>query len=158
MKGGEDMNKVESTESVSRNMRERHVNIFNVGGKNVVWPPYLLVKEGEEIVFRAINTSATILLPRPAVLLDENGEVETQTSEGVLFQIAEGERKRFRARKRDTKFKKWLKDKKLTSDYPMRGAYPYSVFCEKSADFAEGNSSPVMIFEPPDPPPPPRKI
>ena len=139
----------------AQSSQERHVNIFSAGGKNVVWPPYLVVKEGETVVFRAINTSATIHLPRPAVLEDEAGEIETQTTDDIVFQVGEGKRKRFKARKRDTKFKNWLKAKKLTKEYPTRGVYTYSVYCQKGGDFAEGNSSPVMILEPPDPPPPP---
>jgi len=145
---------------LSKNIKERHVSIFSVGGKNVVWPPYLFVKEGETVVFHAVNTPVTILLPKPAMLLDkekkEDKRIETLTEQGVLFQIPEGKLKRFTARNRklDKKFKKWLKDKKLAREYPIRGAYAYSVFCDKMGDFAEGNSSPVMIFEPPEPPPP----
>ena len=138
----------------AQSSQERHVNILSAGGKNVVWPPYLVVKEGETVVFRAVNTSATIHLPKPAVLVDDTGNIDTQTTEGIVFQVGAGTRKRFKARKRDTKFKNWLKAKKLTKEYPIRGAYAYSVYCQEGGDFAEGNSSPVMILEPPDPPPP----
>jgi hypothetical protein len=134
--------------------KERHVNIFTSEGKSVVWPPYLLVKEGETVVFRAVDTAVTITLPSPAIFEDPTGKVETQTDQGATFEIAEGKRKRLKAIKRNTKFKNWLKTKKLTKQYPVRGVYSYSVYCHKTGQYAEGNSSPKLIGEPPDPPPP----
>jgi hypothetical protein len=143
--------------------QERHVNIFSTGGKNVVWPPYLLVKEGEVVVIRAINTPVTIHLPRPAVLKHSPGAgeeiIDTLTDVGLMIEIPEGKLVRFKARERkfDKKFTGWLKSKSRSREYPKRGIYAYSAFCKKQGDFAEGNSSPVMIFEPPDPPPSKRK-
>ena len=86
--------------------------------------------------------------------ISTKGKINTETAEGVMFVIPEGGRKRFKVRKREKKFKDWLGKKKLTKQYPERGAYTYSVYCGKAGDFAEGNSAPVMILEPPDPPPP----
>ena len=148
-----------TAKQVGKTRQIRHVNIFSVGGKNVVWPPYLFVKEDEAVCIRAVNTSVTILLPKPAVLWDPAEKLEMMSNEGVLFQIPAGGCKWFvaRDRKKDTKFTRWLKTKKLTKEYPVRGAYPYSVYCDKGGDFAEGNSSPVMLVEPP-PGPPPRNI
>jgi hypothetical protein len=144
-------------------MQERHVNIFSVGGKNVVWPPYLLLKWGETVVFRAVNTPVTMHLPMPALLghwPEKNEEtIATLKTDGIMFKIPAGGLKRFRVRDRkfDKKLKKWIKDNKLSRAYPTRTVCAYSAFCEEVGDFAEGNSSPVMILEPPDPPPSKKK-
>jgi len=104
------------------------VTIFSYRCKNVVWPPYVVVTPGDEIVFKAVNTTAMVFFPN-------GGIFEAHRSGEAITLPVGGEQPKLKVR-----------------DGASPGLYPFSVYCENGPDFAEGNSSPVMIIEPPDSP------
>ena len=110
------------------------VTIFNYRGKNVVWPPYVVVTPKEEVVFKVVNTAATVFFPNRRIF--EKHEKAGAADGGMVIRLT-------------------LEDPPITlkvKDGARLGAYPFSVYCESGQDFAEGNSSPVMILEPPEAP------
>jgi hypothetical protein len=129
---------------------EKEVLIITVNGKNVVWPPYLVVKKLDSVVFRGVNTSATVVLPKPGLFEEEEPEETKSGLAGLSFRVDKGKKKRIKVRKNAQ-----LRDfpgriKETANDYPVPGIYPYAVYCEDGNDFAVGNSSPVIIIEPPE--------
>ena len=122
------------------------VMVISYQGKHVVWPPYVVVTHGEEVVFKAVGVDATVFLPMPDMFEDtvdiHNGttrssEPAQKTDKGLVLEVGD----RHSA----------IRVKKTASlgDNTTRVAYPYSVYCKQANTFAEGNSAPVMIIEPP---------
>ncbi len=133
------------------------VRIISFAGRNVVWPPYVVVKQGETVTFIAVNTEATVFLPKPELF-----ELAETAGPGV------GEAKimgRAVLKVKDKPVSVKVRSKPHRShpnagigqagagrleSFPIPGIYPYAVYCENGNDFAEGNTSPIMIIEPPD--------
>ena len=117
------------------------VYILSYSGKNIVWPPVVVLDGGDTVKFQAVNTDATIFL------------------EGALsFEGMEKSAESLDVPKKHTlslKVKPQVRRQKppggLTpaGTEALAGVYPYSVYCVEGNDFAEGNSSPIMVLEPP---------
>ncbi len=134
------------------------VRIISYRGRNVVWPPYVIVKLGETIVFKAVNTEATVFLPKPELFEFENdtgqkGEKGAPARKGVV---------KVKDKPVSVKVRRKPQSRKLAEGHDQAtpveksyepsvpGIYPYAVYCKTGNDFAEGNTSPIMIIEPPD--------
>ena len=97
--------------------------VLIVGHKagRVVVPGRLVVKHGDYVEFNALNEDVTIFIPNTGILADLVLEISATKS----------------------------KARQVLEDAPV-GEHPYAVFCGGEArNFAEGNSSPVIIIEPP---------
>jgi hypothetical protein len=129
--------------------RWKTVRIINTGGKNIVWPPCLVLTHGDEFEVYAVNTSATVTLPMPAWFEDLSGEFETNTEKGVSFRLNKGKSKKFKVRKK-TELDKLPGGKTLAKRHKPPKTFPYAVYCDEGNDFAVGFSSPVMLIEPPN--------
>ena len=132
----------------------KKVLIFNYGGKNVVWPPYVVVKQGEEVVFIAVNTDATVFFPKSG-MLEADGTAAPPSlgpgkAKGKGITLAVGKKRGRIKVKKMAPLIRLSKDARTKKDYPLPGIYPYSVYCRDGNDFAEGNTSPIMIIEPPN--------
>jgi hypothetical protein len=126
------------------------VVIMSYRGKNVVWPPYVVVKPGEDIIFKTVGTSAKVFLAKPeafnsvkATGLDAGtvGQTITVGTHGVRIRV-----------KGEPSFASAAAAVEGSLNLPY-GVYPYAAYCGTPNDFAEGNSSPVILIEPPDPDP-----
>jgi hypothetical protein len=122
------------------------VMVISYQGKHVVWPPYVVVAPGEEVVFKAVGVDATVFLPMPEMFEDtvdvhdgttRSTEPAQKTDKGLVLEVGK-QHTAVRVKKTDG-----------LDAYPVRAAYPYSVYCKQANTFAEGNSAPVMIIEPP---------
>jgi hypothetical protein len=122
------------------------VMVISYQGKHVVWPPYVVVAHGEEVLFKGVGVDATVFLPMPDMFEDEievhTGTARTnkpaqKTGKGMVLEVG----------KQHTAVR--VKKTADLGDYATRTAYPYSVYCKEANTFAEGNSAPVMIIEPP---------
>jgi hypothetical protein len=123
--------------------------IASFGGKSVVWPPVLVVKPGEEIQFKAVGTSATVFLPKPDAFRDVDAlGAPAAPTRSVVAVGAQGVKIKVKGQAATA----LGASAASAAGSPAPGIYPYAVYCKASNDFAEGNSSPVMIIEPPDPP------
>lgn len=118
------------------------VKILSYGGRSIVWPPVVVVDGEDTIRFHAVNTDATIFL-----------------ESAFCFEEMENERELFALHKRhvlDIKVKPNIKADKASADLratgrdAVGGIHPYSVYCTESNDFAEGQSAPVIMIEPPE--------
>jgi hypothetical protein len=121
------------------------VMVISYQGKHVVWPPYVVVAQGEEVMFKAVGVDATVFLPMPEVFEEtvdihdgtaRSSEPVQKTDKGLVLRVG----------KKHTAIRV---KKPASPDYTTRTAYPYSVYCKEANTFAEGNSAPVMIIEPP---------
>ena len=134
------------------------VRIISHGRKNIVWPPCVVVRQGETLTFKAINTEATVFLPKPE-LFEFEGNPRPSAGEGMA-----ASRGVFKVKDRPVAVKVKLRsapagvapggkepaeDVRVACSLPT--IYPYAVYCENGNDFAQGNSSPIMILEPPGP-------
>jgi hypothetical protein len=157
-------------------MSLRSVYIIRRGEKAIVWPPYVNAHEGDYITFKTLGVSAKIEFP-----FDEPFEADSspthynptpdkpswigvENAQGGLEAIVRvGVGKQVRVKLKDEGKSEALK--KLRVDRVMGEAgenmahgnvqvYSYSVFCPEINDFAEGNSSPVIMIEPPEKPGP----
>lgn len=118
------------------------VNIINYAGKSVVWPPVAIVDGGDTVRFHAVNTSATVFI-----------------QSGLSFEGVENDRELFELPKRhilNMKVKPKVKSDRASADLraggqdALAGVHPYSVYCAEGNDFAEGNSYPMILIEPPE--------
>jgi hypothetical protein len=129
-------------EKMPRASKTEVVHIISYPGKNIVWPPVVVLDGGDTVQFRAVGTDATIFLQNAL-------SFEGMTEKTELFKVP----------------KKYVLEIKVKPDVvasdplegltpggteAVAGVYPYSVYCSKGHDFAIGNSSPVMIIEPPE--------
>lgn len=117
------------------------VAIFTYEDKGRVWPPYVLVKPGEEVVFKTLDTEAKVVLPA-----------------GDIF--AAGTAREFTVKAKSASTVRVKKDGAVqrsggtvsyTNGNAEPGVYPYRVFREPGGDEILTNSTPVMIVEPPEP-------
>jgi hypothetical protein len=158
-------------------MSEPKINqvfILKRGDRAIVWPPYLAVKGNEYIRFIALGVSAKIEFPLD-MPFEANGSTHSPTAEKpawsgvenaqggteailrlkedapVMLKLTDQESARTELRNDDGLFARSA-DKMLSGETQI---YSYSVFCPEINDFAEGNSSPVIMIEPPERPPGP---
>jgi hypothetical protein len=126
------------------------VAIFSYEGKTVAWPPYVLVKPGDEVVFKTVNTAASIFLPTPGIFtVTSASRAGTRTAAGITMSLA-GKQSAGKVKvKGQTKVVRGKT--KYSAGSPAPGIYPYSVYCTGPNEFAVGNSAPAMIIEPPEP-------
>jgi hypothetical protein len=139
---------------------EHRVCIFPHAGTTKVWPPYLVVKAGDSVIFTAIGTSATVVFPHAAAFKPGQDKVEeTKSGSETLIRVDMGTSVRLVTQDN-------LEDMDLVGLRTRSGGsavtdandqiYAYSVYCGQVNDLAQGQSSPVMLIEPPgrgDPPP-----
>jgi len=118
------------------------VSIINYGGKSLTWPPVAIVDGGDTIRFHAVNTDATVFIQ--SALSFEGMEKDKELFDLPIRHIL------------DVKVKPNVKPDKASADLSpegedaLAGVHPYSVYCAGGNDFAEGNSNPVIIIEPPE--------
>lgn len=125
------------------------VVIMSYGGKTMVWPPCVVVRPGEEVVFKCLNTPAAVFLPKPEIFTVGAALASTSTAAGVTMSLSSNQAVGKLKVKGET-----ISVGGKTTYAPgsaAPGVYPYSAYCKSPNDFAEGNSSPVIIIEPPDP-------
>jgi hypothetical protein len=143
---------------VANGTKEEHrVTIFKHGGVTRVWPPYVVVKAGDSVSFRAIGTSAMLVFPHAAAFntaqMDPGEYEKPEVGSEILIRV--GMDKPVQAVTQSSKDKmdlgglrsRW-QGSAVTADNCQ--IYAYSVFCGELNDLAQGQSSPVMIIEPPD--------
>jgi hypothetical protein len=152
------------------------VMIVRRGDRAIVWPPYLAVEEGDYITFTTVGVSAKIEFPVD-LPFEPNSSTHSPTEEKPGWEGVENSHGGVEAILRlnpDSSMTVKLKDhEKSTALAEFRSpdgaltkyadtmlfgntqVYAYSVFCLEINDFAEGNSSPVMMIEPPERPPGP---
>ncbi len=132
------------------------VRIISHGSKNIVWPPCVIVKEGETVTFKAVNTEAKVFLPRPELFEFEDnprpsGGGSMAASRGVLKVKDRPVAVKVKLRSASAGVapggKEPPEEVRVASSLPT--IYPYAVYCENGNDFAEGNSAPFMVIEPP---------
>jgi len=144
------------------------VMIVKRGNRAVVWPPYLAVTEGDYITFSAVGVSAKIEFPlnlafeadgsthspteeNPAWSGVENVQGGTEAivrinkSSSYTVKLTDGKDAKTELRSADSMFAESAENM-LTGETQI---YSYSVFCKEINDFAEGNSSPVIMIDPP---------
>jgi hypothetical protein len=129
-------------EKTSRVNKTEAVHIISYAGKNIVWPPVIVLDGGDTIRFRAVNTDATVFFKGAL-------SFEGMQNDEEILKVP---KKHVLAMKVKPKVLKKgpAGGLKPEGTEAVAGVYPYSVFCSEGNDFAEGNSSPVMILEPPD--------
>jgi hypothetical protein len=152
------------------------VMIVKRGDRAIVWPPYLAVAEGDYITFVTVGVSAKIEFPVD-LPFEENGSthsptedkpkwagvenaqggheaiirVQPDSSVTVKLKAADKSSAKAELRSDDSDLHKYAE----TMLFGETQVYAYSVFCMEINDFAEGNSSPVIMIEPPERPPGP---
>jgi hypothetical protein len=118
------------------------VSIINYGGKSVVWPPVAIVDGGDTIRFHAVNTNATVFIQ--TAFSFEGMEKDKELLDLPIRHVL------------DVKVKPNVKSDKASADLSaggedaLGGVHPYSVYCAGGNDFAEGNSNPMILIEPPE--------
>jgi hypothetical protein len=137
--------------------QEHRVTIFTQGGSTKVWPPYLVVKAGDSVTFRAIGTSATVIFPHCAAfdmaVTPQKNFVQPQQGSEILIRVGKDEPASVVTQKDTVKMdlanlrSRWG-GSMVTEDNCQ--IYAYSVYCGELNDLAQGQSSPVMIIEPPE--------
>lgn len=127
------------------------VTIFTYRDRNVVWPPCVVLKPGEEVVFKSVNTAATVFLPRPELFAVASGATATAAAASAAPGITLSLSGNAGGARIKIKGQPYAVGGGSAPGNPAPGVYPYAVYCKNANDFAEGNSSPVMIIEPPDP-------
>lgn len=138
---------------------EHRVTIFKHGGVIKVWPPYLVVKAGESVVLSTIGTSAMVVFPYHKAFdagkcdfdLVANGEeaVFRVPLNGAIRIVTQGSL----ADAGLGTLRSMLGDAAVTPTNDQ--IYAYSVYSGESNDHGQGQSSPVMMIEPPEKDPPP---
>jgi len=125
------------------------VMIFNHGGKNMVWPPCLLVKPGEKVAFKVANPGTRVYFPEREIFDQTGSQNLSETGRGTMLNLgSDGMTLTVRSQP-DLQTLANRVSGSVGAQLPR--VYPYSVYCSCGNDFAEGHSSPVMIIEPPDP-------
>jgi hypothetical protein len=152
------------------------VMIIRRGDRAIVWPPYLAVEEGDYIKFTTVGVSAKIEFPVD-LPFEPNSSTHSPTEEKPAWDGVENSQGGLEAIVRldpnTSKTVKLLDSHKSTALADLRSpdgtlakygetmlygntqVYAYSVYCVEINDFAEGNSSPVVMIEPPQRPPGP---
>jgi hypothetical protein len=108
---------------MEKNFKIHHVRIVRKHCRCFVIPGTLFVSPGDEVEFISIN----------------EGEVNIFFPRGNYFDPEK--------RVVDLNGKNEFRDIVKVPEEASSGVYFYSVFCEKSEDFAEGNTPPTMIVE-----------
>ena len=126
------------------------VMIFNHGGKNIVWPPCILVKPGEKLTFKVAAPGSRIYFPEREIFNETGTRAVTAVGRGVMVNLGPTGTS-LTVRPQGSLQKMASKTEEQVVNIPR--VYPYSVYCSCGNDFAEGHSSPVLIIEPPDPSP-----
>jgi hypothetical protein len=138
-----------TTTSEETKGRWKTVRIINTGGKNIVWPPCVVLTPGDDLEIYAVNTDATVTVPMPAWFDNLDADFETNTEKGVSFRLNKGKSKKFKVRKK-ADLEKLPGGKALAKKHGLPKTFPYAVYCDEGNDFAVGFSSPVMLIEPPN--------
>lgn len=111
--------------------------------KCIVMPGYVCAQPGHKIQFKAVNTEVTVFIPDEVVVgkSDRVFTLKPQQKKNIVIMKEAIEQSIGLA---DTETDKhWAK-------YGIPGEFPYAVYCHDIHDFGVGNSSPVMILEPPE--------
>jgi hypothetical protein len=111
--------------------------------KCVVMPGYVCAEPGHKIQFKAVNTEVTVFIPDEIVAGDRNR----------VFMLKPQQKKNITIMKKALEESIGMTDEqadKHWKNYGIPGEFPYAVYCHDLKDFGVGNSSPVMILEPPD--------
>jgi hypothetical protein len=153
----------------------KEVFIIRRGDKAIVWPPVLVAEEDDYITFKTLGVSAKIDFP-----FDEPFEPEKSSHQPTIEKpgwdgvenLQSGFEASIRVGLDSTTTVKLKAEGKSNALGELRNAsgalkenganmvkgnvqiYTYSVFCAEINDHAEGNSSPVIMIEPPQPPKP----
>ena len=138
----------------------KRVTIFKHAGLVKVWPPFLVVKAGESVVFSTVGTSATIVFPNYLAFDGDKCDFDAaERGMEAIFRIPKNAAARLVTQGELTKaglshLREFPEDLLVTDTNDQ--VYAYSVYCGEFNDHGQGQSSPVMIIEPPekDPPPP----
>jgi hypothetical protein len=118
------------------------VLVASLKKKNIVWPPVVVLDGGDTVRFQAVNTDATIFLEGAL-------SFEGMTQQSEVFRVPKKRILEITV-KPDVVAQEPSGGLTAEGAEAVAGAYPYSVFCSEGCDFAEGNSSPVMLIEPPE--------
>jgi hypothetical protein len=111
--------------------------------KCVVMPGYVCAEPGPKIQFKAVNTEATIFIPDEIVAGNRDR----------VFRLKPQQKKNITVMKKALEESIGMTDtqaEKHWRSYGIPGEFPYAVYCNDLKDFGVGNSSPVMILEPPE--------
>jgi len=153
----------------------KEVFILKRGDKAIVWPPVLVAEADDFITFKAMGVSARIELPFDGPF-EPNNSTHQATAEkpgwigienlqgGVEAGVRGGLDSATTIKlKADDKSNALSELRNPDGVFGKSGAsmvygnvqvYTYSVFCVEINDHAIGNSSPVIMIEPPQPPRP----
>jgi hypothetical protein len=125
----------------SKSKKTETVYILSYSGKNIVWPPVVVLDGDDTVEFHAVNTEATVFL---------KGALSFQGM-AKRAELLEVPQRHILALKVKPNVRRKNPPGGLTPEgtEALAGVYPYSVYCDEGNDFAEGNSSPIMIIEPP---------
>jgi len=129
------------------------VSVFKHAGQIKVWPPYLVVTAGDEVVFSAIGTSATIIFPHNLAFNKEKCQFDTPgAGTEAIFRVNKNGATLVTTQGDLTKaglatLREFPEDLMVTDANDQ--IYTYSVYCGEFNDHGQGQSSPVMIIEPP---------
>jgi len=127
-------------------------------GRWTVSPPSIRLERGAEAVFSVKKGKAVIFIPRPELFEDgvtEEGEDHPAPGEalrsekGIVVRVSKGKSSRVMAR-RPRKVRALKAKKQVKASKADLVTLPYAVYCEGATDFAQGNSVPVIIIDPPD--------
>ena len=151
----------------------KEVFIIRRGDKAIVWPPVLVAEEGDYITFKTLGVSAKIEFPFDGPFEpDKSNHHPTREKPGWVGveNLQSGVEASIRVKLDSTTTVRLKNEDDSTALAELRdtsgvfktnGAnmvkgnvqiYTYSVFCVEINDHAEGNSSPVIMIEPPQPP------
>jgi hypothetical protein len=137
---------------------KQRVTIFKHGGQVKVWPPYVILKAGESVVFSTVGTSATVVFPNNGAFDGDKCDFDVPDhGEAAIFNIAKNTAILV-ATKENLSEAGLAPLRELPDDVVLTDAndqiYAYSVYCGHFNDLGQGQSCPVMIIEPPEKDPP----
>ena len=138
---------------------EHRVTIFKHGGVIKVWPPYLVVRAGDSVVVSTIGTSATLVFPYHKAFDKGKCDIDLiPNGQEAVFRVPLNKAERLVTQGT-------LADVGLSTLRATLGEvavtptndqiYAYSVYSGESNDHGQGQSSPVIMIEPPEKDPPP---
>jgi hypothetical protein len=105
--------------------RKHLVRIFVTEAKSKVSPEYLFLRKGDEVQFRAVNTDVDLFFPQ---LSFYEGKVPRSSVD-----VPSGTSK--------------VLTLKEVPDVKDDKGFPYAIYCGKTDDFVQINSSPTMIID-----------
>jgi hypothetical protein len=111
--------------------------------KCVVMPGYVCAEPGHKIQFKAVNTEVTIFIPDEVVAGPRNRVITLKPQEKRNITVLKKALQESIGLTDKQSDKHWAK-------HGLPGEFPYAVYCRDLRDFGVGNSSPVMILEPPE--------